>query len=134
MGAPGAPQAPQRYGPGVNPGPPRVSALGGCIEWDHRSMKSKDARDSAELVYQFRDPVRASDGTTYVAQAWGQRNDGWHSWLVFIAADGGILRTEREKAYASRDAVLVWAVGLRPTDLARALARAVPPSAQLPAA
>ena len=97
-------------------------------------MKTKDSRDSAELIYQFRDAVRGSDGASYVAQAWGQRNDGWHSWLVFIAVDGRILRTAREKAYASRDAVLVWAVALRPADLARALARAVPPSAELPAA
>jgi hypothetical protein len=92
------------------------------------------AKDSAELIYQVRQPVRAADGTAYVAQAWGQRNDRWHAWLVFIAADGRILRTAREKAYASRDAVLVWAVALRAADLARALARAVPPSAELPAA
>jgi len=91
-------------------------------------------KDTAELVYQFREPVRAPDGVTYVAQAWGQRNSRWHGWLVFIAADGRILRTAREKVYASRDAVLVWAVSLRPADLGRALARAVPPSAELPAA
>ena len=92
------------------------------------------AKDNAELIHQFREPVRAADGTSYVAQAWGERNDRWHTWLVFIAADGRILRTPREKEYASRDAVLVWAVALRPADLTRAVARAVPPSAELPAA
>lgn len=94
-------------------------------------MKSKD---TTELIYQIRQPVRAANGTTYVAQVWGQRNDRWHAWLVFIAADGRILRTAREKAYASREAVLVWAVALRPAELTRALERAVPPSAELPAA
>jgi hypothetical protein len=92
------------------------------------------AKDSAELIHQVRQPVRAADGTFYVAQVWGQRSDRWYAWLVFIAADGRILRTAREKAYASRDAVLVWAVSLRAPDLARAIARAVPPSAELPAA
>ena len=70
----------------------------------------------------------------YVAQAWGQRDGRWHSWLVFIAADGSILRTAREKVYASRHAVLRWATALRPADLGRALARAVPSTAKRPAA
>jgi hypothetical protein len=87
-----------------------------------------------ELIHQFREPVRTAAGVPYVAQAWGQRNGKWHGWLVFIAADGRILRTAREKVYASKDAVLVWAMSLRPGDLGRALGRAVPPSAELPAA
>jgi hypothetical protein len=89
---------------------------------------------AAELIYQYREPVRDADGVAYVAQAWAQRNSGWHCWLVFIAVDGRILRTPREKNYASRDAVLVWAVSQRPPELARALARAIPPTAALPAA
>jgi len=89
---------------------------------------------AAELIYQYREPVRAAGGVSYVAQAWAQRNERWHSWLVFIAADGSILRTPREKIYASRDAVLVWAVSLRAPDLSRALTRAVPATAELPAA
>ena len=91
-------------------------------------------KDNAELIHQFREPVRSPDGVPYVAQAWGEGGGEWHAWLVFIAADGRILRTAREKIYASRDAVLVWAVALRAADLTRALARAVPPSAELPAA
>jgi hypothetical protein len=87
-----------------------------------------------ELIHQFREPVRSADGVAYVAQAWGHGNGRWHAWLVFIAADGCILRTEREKVYATRHAVHVWALGLRPSDLTRALARAVTPSAELPAA
>jgi hypothetical protein len=88
----------------------------------------------AELIYQYREPVRASDGVPHVAQAWAQRNGRWHTWLVFIAVDGRIVRTPREKTYASRDAVLVWAVSLRADELTRALARAVPATAELPAA
>jgi hypothetical protein len=88
-----------------------------------------------ELIHQFREPVRSADGVAYVAQAWAHP-DGrhWHAWLVFIAADGSILRTAREKVYASRHAVHVWALGQRPADLGRALARAVPATAELPAA
>jgi hypothetical protein len=87
-----------------------------------------------ELIHQFREPVRSPDGVPYVVQAWGHGDGRWHAWLVFIAADGTILRTEREKVYASRHAVHIWALGLRQADLARALARAVPASAELPAA
>ena len=89
---------------------------------------------ATELIYQYREPVKAPSGAPYVAQAWAQRNGRWHSWLVFIGADGSILRTPREKTYTSRDAVLVWAVSLRGPDLGRALARAVPATAELPAA
>ena len=89
---------------------------------------------AAELIYQYRAPVEGARGASYVAQAWAQRNGRWHTWLVFIGVDDQILRTPREKVYATRDAVLVWAVSLRPADLARALARAVPATAELPAA
>jgi hypothetical protein len=88
----------------------------------------------AELIHQYRDPVRSADGVAYVAQAWGHGNGRWHGWLVFIAADGSILRTAREKVYTTRHAVVVWAMALRSADLSRALARAVPPTAELPAA
>ena len=88
----------------------------------------------AELIYQYPAPVRSADGVAYVAQVWGERDAGWHGWLVFIAADGAILRTPRETSHANRDALAAWAVALRPAQLRGALARAVPPSAQLPAA
>jgi len=91
-------------------------------------------RRSGELICQFRDPVRSGEGVAYVAQVWARRDDRWHAWLVFIAADGRILRTARETIQASRDAVRDWAAALRPADLHVALARAVPPSAELPAA
>ena len=89
----------------------------------------------AELIYQCSAPLQSADGIAYVVQTWGERDrDGWHGWLVFIAADGAILRTARESTHGSRDAVAAWAVGRRPAQLRAALARAVPPSAQLPAA
>jgi hypothetical protein len=89
---------------------------------------------AAELVHQFRDPVPSPDGVLYVAQAWAERDRGWHGWLVFIAADGRILRTPRERAHASRDAMRAWVTGLAATHLRDALARAVPPSEEMPAA
>ena len=87
-----------------------------------------------ELIHQFAEPVNAADGVAYVAQVWAEFDTRWHGWLVFIAADGRILRTGRETSQASRDAMAVWAAGLRPIYLDGALARAVPPSAEMPAA
>jgi hypothetical protein len=88
----------------------------------------------AELIHQFTGPVISADGVSYVAQAWAEREDRWHGWLVFIAADGRILRTARETTQATRDAMIVWAMGIRPVYLDGALARAFPPTAELPAA
>jgi len=90
--------------------------------------------DVAELIHQFPDPLLSADGVAYVAQAWAESDVRWHGWLVFIAADGRILRTARETSHASREAVRVWAARLRPPALARALSRSIPPSAELPAA
>ena len=88
----------------------------------------------AELIHQYPDPLPSAEGVPYVAQAWAEFDVRWHGWLVFIAADGRILRTARETSHANRDAVRVWAARLRPPALARALSRAIPPSAELPAA
>ena len=88
----------------------------------------------AELIHQFPDPLLSADGVAYVAQAWAESDVRWHGWLVFIAADGRILRTARETSHANREAVRVWAARLRPPALARALSRSIPPSAELPAA
>jgi hypothetical protein len=89
---------------------------------------------AAELIHQFRDPVSSPDGVLYVAQAWADRDDGWHGWLVFIAADGRILRTSRETTGRSRQAMRGWAARLRAAHLREALARAGPPSEAMPAA
>ena len=89
---------------------------------------------AAELIHQFRDPVPSPDGVLYVAQAWAARDHGWTGWLVFIAADGRILRTERETMQSSRDAIRRWVAALAAQDLRAALQRAVPPNAELPAA
>jgi hypothetical protein len=88
----------------------------------------------AELIHQFRDPVPSPDGVLHVAQAWAERNRGWHGWLVFIAADGRIVRTARETTHPSRDATRAWASAISATELRAALQRAVPPSAEMPAA
>lgn len=88
----------------------------------------------AEMIHQYAAPVESADGVSYIAQAWAERDDRWHGWLVFISADGRILRTARETTQATRDAMVVWAMGLRPVYLDGALTRAFPPSAELPAA
>ena len=88
----------------------------------------------AELIHQYQAPVLAADGTAYVAQAWAAHDERWHGWLVFIAADGRILRTARETTQGGRDAMVVWAMGLRPVYLDGALSRAFPPTAEQPAA
>jgi len=89
---------------------------------------------AAELIHQFHDPVPSPDGVLYVAQAWAARDHGWNGWLVFIAADGRILRTARETTEPSRDALRRWVAALAVVDLRAALQRAVPPSEELPAA
>ena len=89
---------------------------------------------AGELIHQFRDPVPSPDGVLYVAQAWAARDHGWHGWLVFIAADGRIVRTARETTRRSRDAMRTWASALSEADLRGALLRAVPPSEEMPAA
>jgi hypothetical protein len=88
----------------------------------------------AELIHQFRDPVASPDGVLHVAQAWAERHRGWHGWLVFIAADGRIVRTPHESTHPSRDAVRTWASTMSAAELRGALQRAVPPSAEMPAA
>jgi hypothetical protein len=95
---------------------------------------TSEGDDVAELIRQFSDPVKSEDGVPFVAQAWAELDDRWHGWLVFIAADGRILRTARETSHASRDALCAWAARLRPRALAAALSHAVPPSAERPAA
>ena len=88
----------------------------------------------AELILQLADPVTSAEGVAYVVQVWAESNHRWQAWLVFIAADGRILRTERETTGPRRDAIRAWADRLRAPDLEQALRRAVAPSAHLPAA
>ena len=88
----------------------------------------------AELIHQFREPITSRGGVSYVAQAWMEHDGDWKGWLVFIAADGAILRTGHLCAYPSRDMMRRWAARLPARALAAGLARAVPASAELPAA
>jgi len=91
--------------------------------------------DTATLIHQFDEPVRAADGGMYVAQVWAEADGSRvHAWIVFIAADGRILRTARETTRRDRDGVRAWARRLHARRLRDALARAVPSSAELPAA
>jgi hypothetical protein len=88
----------------------------------------------AAMIHQLPGPVLSPEGVAYVVQVWAELDGAWHGWLVFIAADGRILRTGRETSQASRAAVRAWASSLHPIDLERALTRAFPPSAERPAA
>jgi len=88
----------------------------------------------AALIQQFSDPIHSDDGVSYVVQAWAERAGAWQGWLVFIAADGSILRTTPLTSSSSRDMVRRWAARLPRRALTAALARAIPPSAELPAA
>jgi len=88
----------------------------------------------AELIYQLPAPFQSPDGVSYVVQAWAELDGAWHGWLVFIAADGSILRTGRLTSYANRDRLRRWAVRLRRRALTTALERAVPPTSEHPAA
>ena len=87
-----------------------------------------------EMIHQLRDLVPSPAGVPYVVQVWGDVNADWQGWLVFIAADGSMLRTGREISEGSREALVAWARRLRPDDVSGALARAFPPSAERPAA
>jgi hypothetical protein len=82
----------------------------------------------AETLVQFQTPVRAPDGTVYVARACGsQTADGlWHGWLEFTPADGGpTLRSGRETTQPNRADTVYWATGLSPVYLEGALQRAI---------
>jgi hypothetical protein len=97
-------------------------------------MRAQAGNDVAELIHQFHDPIRSTDGVPYVVQVWGEPDQGWHGWLVFIAVDGSMLRTARLTSRRSRDLLHRWATRLRARALADALTQGIPPSAKLPAA
>jgi hypothetical protein len=91
--------------------------------------------DVAEVLVQFSDPVRASDGRAYVARACGsEMPDGlWHGWIEFEPMPGGVvLRTRRETTQPEREDAVYWATGLTPVYLEGALERALKPLVRTP--
>jgi hypothetical protein len=84
----------------------------------------------AEVLAQFAEPIRTSDGSTYLAQACGAPNPGglWEGWIEFTPSGGGRpLRSGRETTQPNRIDAEYWASGLTPIYLEGALARALNP-------
>jgi len=84
----------------------------------------------AEVLAQFSDPLRTSDGSTYVAQACGAPNQQglWEGWIEFVPTNGGQpLRSSRETTQPNRVDAEYWATGLTMVYLEGALDRALNP-------
>ena len=84
----------------------------------------------AEVLAQFSDPLRTSDGSTYVAQACGAPNQQglWEGWIEFVPVNGGQpLRSSRETTQPNRTDAEYWATGLTMVYLEGALDRALNP-------
>lgn len=80
----------------------------------------------AEAIVKYTEPVRAADGTSYLAQACGDiTEDGlWEGWIEFVSDDRA-LRTGRETEQPNRNDLIYWAEGLTYAYLEGALARAL---------
>ena len=84
----------------------------------------------AELLTRFSEPIRTTDGLSYIAQACATPNaDGlWDGWIEFLSTDGGpALRSPRETTQPNRTDVEYWASGLTTVYLEGALTRALSP-------
>ena len=83
----------------------------------------------AEVLAQFTDPIRTTDGVTYFAQACGAPNaDGlWEGWIEFRSPDGHAVRSPRETTQPNRTDAEYWASGLSEVYLQGALDRALNP-------
>jgi hypothetical protein len=87
----------------------------------------------AEVLAQFTEPLRTSDGSTYLAQACGAPSPGglWEGWIEFMPSNGGrALRSARETTQPNRTDAEYWASGLTMIYLEGALARALNPPAR----
>jgi hypothetical protein len=79
----------------------------------------------AILIYQFVEPVRATDGTLWEASVYGQPfGNTWEGWLEFNNPVLGTMRTGRETTQADAGDLTYWATGLEPTYLEGAINRA----------
>ena len=88
-----------------------------------------------EVLVEFTDPVRAEDGTDYIARACGRpRPDGmWEGWIEFLpVAKGRPTRSGRETTQPNRTDTEYWATGLTAVYLEGALHRALHPLVRTP--
>jgi hypothetical protein len=95
--------------------------------YSHRIMWMKVIQ-MRELIHEYVNPVRTTDGATYRVRAYGEaQSDGtWVGWLEFAAgdADGPTRATDRETSQASRETLESWAEGLESTYFEGAFERA----------
>ena len=83
----------------------------------------------AEILVKFDEPIAASGGKAYFAQAVGKEVEGglWHGWLEFQAVSDELdaLPSGRETTQPNRTNLEYWAQGLTKIYLEGALARAI---------
>ena len=73
-------------------------------------------------------PIMMTTGRSYRPRAYGaqQLDATWGGWLVFFPPGGGLaIASDRETTQSTFEALTVWAAGLTPVYLERALARAL---------
>jgi hypothetical protein len=83
-----------------------------------------------ETLLQYNEPLRGSNGKTYVARACGRPapDGGWEGWIEFTPGDGSpVLRSRRETRQPNRVDLLYWATGLTPVYLEGSLVRTLSP-------
>jgi hypothetical protein len=88
----------------------------------------------AGLVHEYANPVRSSDGRSWVAQAWADQlpRGGWEGWFAFLPDDGGEpVWTDAETTQGRLAWLRHWAAGIEPVYLEGALARALGRSSTL---
>jgi hypothetical protein len=81
----------------------------------------------AILITELAEQLLDGSGTAYVVRIFGhERADAtWEGWLEFMATDGSsVLRTARETTQSKREDLAYWALGLEPSYLEGAFARA----------
>jgi hypothetical protein len=84
----------------------------------------------AEVLTEFAEPIVATDGRAYHAQATGALlDDGmWEGWIEFVPLDGGApVRSPRETTQPNHADAAYWATGLTRIYLEGALRRALNP-------
>ena len=80
----------------------------------------------AELIQQFKEPIRYQD-QNYVVRAYGEQNRNvWIGWLQFHPFDDTLptLRTDEETSQPDRGALAYWASGLEQIYFDGAIMRA----------
>jgi hypothetical protein len=90
----------------------------------------------AEVLVEFSEPVRDTDGLRYIARACANETATglWQGWIEFVpTTGGGVLRSSRETTQPNRQDAMYWATGLTNVYLEGALDRARKPIERAPA-